>query len=145
MRKFYLFSIKDDFFNAYYEKSKSLYNTLKNIYNLKIPYLNYGISLYDQICKPFNVEVLSNYISNRYHTNYKRRFLLKNSYLNEIILIDIKYSCIILVTTNNFSPIFKIFNLYNKKIFVCDFENNDYFWLKDVYMQKKEHIISYNT
>ena len=29
--------------------------------------------------------------------------------------------------------IMRILNIYNKNILVCDFENNDYFWLNDYF------------
>ena len=41
------------------------------------------------------------------------------------------YPCIIVKTKNKKNNIFKIFNIYNRDIFVCDFENKDYYWLNE--------------
>ena len=32
-------------------------------------------------------------------------------------------------TDTSYPEIFRIFNIYNRKIFVCDFLNSNYFWL----------------
>ena len=45
-------------------------------------------------------------------------------FLNQINNYNIK-----LKTENNYSVFFKYLNRYNNNLFVCDFENKDYFWL----------------
>ena len=46
--------------------------------------------------------------------------------------LDIKPSRIIINNKN----LFRLFNIYNKKIFVIDFKNKKYFWIKDILLNR---------
>ena len=35
-------------------------------------------------------------------------------------------------TNNNYSSFFETMKEYNKNIFICDFENEDFFWLNKI-------------
>jgi hypothetical protein len=47
--------------------------------------------------------------------------------------LELNYSCAVVKTSVNIPEIMRVLNIYNKNIFVCDFENSDYFWLKDYF------------
>lgn len=114
MFEYNLFIIKDKSLNNY-----DLYNLLYKLNKMNKD-LNYGISLYKQICEPFNISLLSNYLNNN--------LFKKNIFCIDNCIIILKPSRII-IKSNNFPKIIEIFNLYNKNIFVCDFKNKYYFWL----------------
>lgn len=125
MSEYYLFIIKDKTL----KKPNDLYNVLFQLYKMK-KNLNYGISLYKQLCSPFNISILSKYLT-KYNSNNKNIFYIDNS------IIILKPSRII-IKSNDILNIIKIFNFNNKNIFVCDFKNDYYFWLND--NKVKEYI-----
>ena len=131
MRKYYLFIIKNDYYKMYKKNSSVLYKTLFNLYNIKTSNLTYGLSLYDNLCNINSKKLLVNYIKKKYKYEMFSSKIIKLDLDDENTFIQVNYSCIIIVSSNNFPTIFKILNIYNKRIFVCDFKNNDYFWLND--------------
>lgn len=74
---------------------------------------------------PFRTSILSNYLNDRYNLSRKKVFYIENS------IVIIKPSRIIIKSNHYMPNIIKIFNLYNRNIFVCDFKNENYFWLND--------------
>ena len=56
-----------------------------------------------------------------------KKIMVNNMINNEKYIIEINYSCII-ICTDKLPRVLKLFNYYNPRIFICDFENNDYFW-----------------
>lgn len=120
MFEYHLFIIKE---RKLY-KSFELYNILYELSNLK-ECLNYGISLYKQLCIPFRISILSTYLNDKYNLNRKKIFYIENS------IVTLKPSRIVIKSNHYMPSIIKIFNLYNKNIFVCDFKNKNYFWLND--------------
>lgn len=129
MRKYYLFILKKEYYDQYKNKSYVLYRMLENLYRLKTYDFSYGINIYNELCLPFSVKVLKNYINNK--VPYKRinNKIIKLDSMFEKTYLQINYSCVIIKTNVNFPQILKIFNIYNKNIFVCDFKAQDYFWL----------------
>ena len=61
MRKYFLFSIRKEYYDIYYKNPLVLYKTLENLYHLKKENLSYGLSLYKQICNIIDVERLKSY------------------------------------------------------------------------------------
>ena len=146
MRKYYLFIIRNDFSEVYRNNQKTLFFTLDNIYKLKYSNVYYGLSIYNQLCQVFNPDVIINYLSKKnkkYIKKYHNKFFINDVFANERTCIQVNYSCIVMKTNSNMPYVMKIFNWYNCNIFVCDFENNDYFWLKD-YTKKIPTNIVYN-
>lgn len=131
MRKYYLFIIKNDVYEAYYKNSDILYRTLENLFNMKHGNFNYGISIYNQICNTFNTEVLNSYFQlrkNFFVKKRKKKILVHNIDDKERYLIEIRNSCLIIYCKYNLPKILRLLQFYNPKIFICDFYNRDYFW-----------------
>lgn len=125
MEKYYLFVINEKYIKLYNKKSYDLYRILEKLYNIKSYDFSYGINIYKNICNNIDVNLLKDYFNSRIsHTKINKLIKLNN----KITYIDIKYPCII-VFTNEFNKVFKIFNIYNQNIFMCDFKNKNYFWL----------------
>ena len=131
MRKYYLFIIKNEYYKNYKKSSLVLYNTLRNLYILDEKNFSYGVSLYNSICQLISKNLLINYIKRKYHHKRISKKIIKILSKKESTSIQINKSCIVVLTNVNMPEVFKTFYIYNKKIFVCDFYNEDYFWLSD--------------
>ena len=131
MYTYYLFIINNNAYKMYKNNPNYLYNILTTLYNLKSNNLIYGINLYNNICDTFSVKLLNNYLNERFYIRrYKDYILLKNT--EEETKIKIKSSRIVIITNKRIPNIFRILNIYNKKIFIIDFKNKEYKWLNDV-------------
>ena len=126
MKKYYLFIINNNYFKIYKNKSYVLYIVLEKLYNMNSYDFSYGINIYNQICEKINVKLLKKYFNNRIkHLSINNKMKL----VNENTWISLKYPCIIIYSDNEESKIYRIFNIYNHDIFMCDFKNKKYFWL----------------
>ena len=122
MLEYNLIDNKKNYFEEYKNKPLFLFNILKKIYTLNDNF-NYGVTLYEQICNKVSVDTLKYYLNSRYNLNNNNYFYIDS------VLIELKYSRIVIKSKNINPKIMEVFNCYNKNIFVCDFINNNYFWL----------------
>lgn len=139
MRTYYLFVIRSDIHKIYCNDKLLLYKNLKNLYTIKKDNYRYGISMYKQICTYINEKLINNYLLHSEHLYKNNKYIIKLK--KEITIITVRKSCIVIKTNTNIPKIFRILNYYNDKIFVCDFNNDDYFWLKNNY--NKNEIYEY--
>lgn len=108
-----------------------MYKIFEDIYNTRDYDANRTyLALYD-VVNPFNKIMLSEYIyyEYKYKCGYKRSDNVHTLDSGEKTLLRINNYNIKLKTENNYSIFFKYLNRYNSNLFVCDFENKDYFWL----------------
>lgn len=137
MRKYYLFVIKKDVYEVYKDKPDALYKTLYNLYHLSSENFEYGWSLYHQLCEPFDVERLEQYMESKYQLEKKNnKYYIENNYLY------IRPSRVIIKTNINMPNIFIDFKCYNRLIFAIDFDMHDYFFLCSDYNKFKK--VEYN-
>lgn len=139
MRKYYLFGISKNSYYSYHNNSEILYKTLENLYNLKHRDFSYGISIYNQLCDIFNYDVLTNYFD-KIPIHVKKRgkkYIVQDIYEHECYIIEIRHACIIILCENNLPKILRLLNYYNPRIFICDFENGDYFWNNQSFSNNK--------
>ena len=133
MRKYNLFIIKREYYELYYNASYALYMMLFNLKNMKTLDFSNGVKIYKEICMPFSVKLLNNYINKKInHIRINKKLIKINSKFEDTYL-ELNYSCVIVKTNINIPEIMRVFNIYNKYIFVCDFLNKDYFWLNDYF------------
>ena len=137
MRKYYLFLITRTAYQAYQSKEMILFQSLKKLKDTK----NHieGLSLYFQICDPFLPELLVNYFSKKYVTKPKRHYYFHDSNKSQSYYLELNYSCLILLSNDYLPFLFRNISYYSPYIFVCDFENEDYFWLRDITSRSKKH------
>lgn len=121
---YYLFIIKDNFLK---DNDKYLYDLLYKLKTMNKENYNYGISLYYNICKLFDMKSLKYYVSSK----YKLKQVNNKFYLDKYNYFEIRKSCVVINNDKYLREILCIFYIYNKNIFVCDFNSNKYFWLKD--------------
>ncbi len=134
MRVYYLFKINDSFSKLYYNKTYYLYKMLEQISKSSQNDFIIAYRLFSQMATAYNkVEINSNiYKAFEYNDKYMKT-------LNKHILNDgvektklTVYNTYIKIRTNqNLTSFFKVLNR-EKNIFVCDFNNKDYFWLSKV-------------
>ncbi len=115
----------------YKSKPYKMYKIFEEIYRTKDYSLvkNYGII--EQIMNPFNKIMINEYIYYEYKYKYGYRREDSTHILNSIenSILKVNNYNIKLTTSNNYSRFFDILSTYNDNLFVCDFENYDYFWL----------------
>ena len=121
---YYLFIIKDNYLK---NNDKYLYELLYNLKNIKKENYNYGISLYYNICNLFDINSLKHYMNIKYKLKRKNN----KYYLDDYNYFEIRKSCVIINDNTYLREILCIFYIYNKNIFICNFNDNKYFWLKD--------------
>ena len=130
MRTYYLFCIKKKAYQKFKKNPKMLFILLNNMKKVKLNNYSYGLSLYKILCNNIQVNYLANYLNYRFYiTNNKRKYLFINKKLNEKTILIIRNSCIIIHTNVNLPNILNVLNIYDRRFFVVDFENKDYFWL----------------
>jgi len=136
LRTYYLFTIKKEYYSVYKKNPLALYKTLENLYKIKQSDLNYGLSLYNQICDIIDVNRLRNYFNHIKEKEHGKKMLIRLN--KELTIFRLHYACIICKTVKNYPSIFNVLNYYSKYIFICDFYNHDYFFLNkdDVYLSR---------
>jgi len=121
---YYLFIIKNTYLK---NNDKYLYELLYKLKTINKENYNYGISLYYNICNLFDTKTIIYYL----RTKYKLKQVNNKFYLDNNNYFEVRKSCCIINNDRYLREILCIFYIYNKNIFVCDFNNNTYFWLKD--------------
>lgn len=137
MRTYYAFIIKDSLMHFYSKKPYSLYKILEQIYRLKNNDIVLGYRLLEQVTKPFGARKTDKFIYKKHYDEleYSRLddgHMIKNLYSEEITFLKVFNSHVRIKTNNNFSSFFNSIQEYNENIFVCDFENQDFFWINKI-------------
>ena len=137
MRTYYAFIIKDSLMHFYSKKPYSLYKILEQIYRLKNNDIVLGYRLLEQVTEPFGTRKTDKFIYKK-HLNeleYSRLddgHMIKNLYSEEITFLKVFHSHVRIKTNNNYSSFFNSIQEYDENIFVCDFENQDFFWVNKI-------------
>ncbi len=139
MRTFYIFKIKDDFYNLYLNNPNNLYNLLNQLYYIKKKDLDNGFRLFNQLIIPIDKDTLDRQIFIKYHKEmiYSKSgndHIINNLYKDEVSILTIKKSHLLINANKNYSSFFNIINKLGNNYFVCDFTNQDYFWINDIKM-----------
>lgn len=135
MRTFYVFKISKEMGVLLKDTPYNLFRSLEGIYLLDKANIIYGKDLLDQLIVPIDREKYNKLI---YEKNKDNDFYMKfgdthkiiNKYRKEETQINVKNS-FILLKTNIINKDIKKF-LPTTELFVCDFENKDYFWLEEL-------------
>ena len=140
MRNFYIFNISKDLATLTKDNPYNLFKTLEGVYYLDKADLNYGITLFEELTVPFHKSDINNllyetYKDNDFYTMKGDKHLIYNKYKDETTEIDTHFNYLLLKTNTSKKTIFQNL-LFNNNLFVCDFQNKDYFWL--------DKLISYN-
>lgn len=137
MRVYFVFDVKDEFINLYYDNARVLYNILKQLYYLKNEEVSYGYSLFRQLIKYIDKEKIDRRLYLDYHKNvsYQKKgnmHIVNNLYKDEVSRLFVKSTYMKIEVDSGNSSFFKIIKNYSKNYFVCDFKRQDYFFLSEI-------------
>ena len=133
MKKYYIFAINREYYEIYQKNKHVLYKTLKNLYELDLDSLNYGISIYNQLCVPINKEILE-----KYYQDYQ---YVDNHFMIDRNIIEINNSCIIVLAPNLSLNSLSHLHYYSYPLFACNFKDDEYFFLTYEYFKSLSNII----
>lgn len=134
MRVYYLFKINDSFSKLYHNKTYYLYKILEQISESSKNDFIISYRLFEQLAVAFNkAEVNGNIYKYYFSSEYYRKTLNKHELDDGVEKTKLTvYNTYVKIRTNkNITEFFKILEK-EKNVFVCDFNNKDYFWLSKV-------------
>ena len=137
MRIYYIFNIKKEIYNVYKDTPSVLYNFFRRLYYYDKNNLDYCNTIYRQITNKYNKELLDLKIYLKLHNKlrYIKRYeehIINDLFKNEISIMKVKKSYIVINCNNNYTEFFSIINNFYNYCFVCDFINQDYFYLSKI-------------
>lgn len=135
MRIFYLFQLKKDVLKSFKNKESELYKLLESIHYLKTEDIVLGYKIYNSIVLSIDKDDYNNYIKSKNSNKdtyicYNYTHTINDFYYNESTKMIINNSFIKIKTNINIPSFFYDLRTF-KNIFVCDFDNNDYFLLSE--------------
>lgn len=136
MRTFHIFNVNDSVALLTNKDTYPLFHSFLKIKNLKEDELSMGINLFEQIANPIDKQKYSRNIYNHYkdsdfYTKFKYDHSYINKYRDEKTYLKVKNSYIKIDTNRNNPEFFKYLKKYHS-LFVCDFDNKDYFWMSEL-------------
>ena len=139
MRIYYCFKIKKEFISLYKDTPSTLYNILNQLYYIRKNDLNYGYTLFSQIVDPIDKAHIDKKIYIKLHTKmrYSKRkdeHIINNLYKDEVSIMKVRNTYILINSNKSCTEFFELLGSLNKELFVCDFTNNDYFFLSSIKM-----------
>ena len=137
MRIYYVFNIKKEVFEIYKDTPSVLYNFMYYIYNLNKDYLDYTNIIFNQVAVKFDktkldLEIFIQLHNKMRYSKKKEEHIINNLYKDEISIMKIKNSYIIINSNKNYTEFFNIINKKYSECLVCDFINQDYFYLRNI-------------
>ena len=136
MRKFYIFKINREMAILTKDSPYNIYKNMEQLKKYNIDNVSFCFNIYEQIVTPinnrsFNRRILNKYKDNNYYQKYHNIHTIYNKYKPEETKLVIK-NTYILLETNSIKPSFLKDLAFDKDLFVCDFDNRDYFWIEQV-------------
>ena len=137
MRVYYVFDMKEEFVQLYQNNPRTLYNILRQIYYMHQEDIHYGFNLFHQIIDRIDKEKLDQYFFLKLHREmvYSKKenlHIINNLYKDEISTLEIKNTHMKIETNHDYSTFFPILSDYQLNYFICDFKEQDYFWLNEI-------------
>jgi len=134
MKVYYIFKLKDEFFDLYKDTPSVLYNILRNIYYLDREEVDYGYNLFKQLTLPIEKNRIDRELFIKFHKDipYSKRnniHYINNLYKNEISRLLVNNSYLRLELEQNFSTFFDVLKKEDNNLFACSFEKTDFFFL----------------
>lgn len=137
MRIYYVFDIRSEYVDLYKETPNSLYNVLHQLYYMRKKDLEYGFNMFKQLANRIDKDEVDKSIFLKLHNKMtyvkkKDNHIINNLYKDEVSALKVKYSYILINTNKSYTDFFNVLALDNRNYFVCDFINNDYFFLSNI-------------
>ncbi len=136
MRTFYIFKINKEFAILTKNCPYNLFKSIEQIYYSDKNDLSLAYNIYEQIILPLdkvkiNLNIFEKCKESDYYTKFNNIHMINNFYSDEQSKLIVNRSYMLLRSTKG-SPSFLKLLQEIENIFVCDFENKDYFWLESV-------------
>lgn len=136
MKVYFIFDLKEEFIRLYKGNERVLYNILKQIYFLDKDELTFGYNLFSQLTNTIDKVEIDRKIFLQYHQDipYSKKgqiHYINNLYKDEISRLEVKRCYIKLESEQSFSTFFSIIKNFSENYFVCDFQNQNYFFLTE--------------
>ncbi len=134
MRTFYIFKIKNEYATLTKSKPYQLFRMLEYIYNLDKKEVSLGADLFYKMVENLNsksldIQLFKKYKENYFYTKFKNIHQVNNLYKKEESKLVVRKHYLLL-ESSIIKPSF-LEDLQNMpNLFLCDFENKDYFWLE---------------
>lgn len=143
MRTYYIFNVNRYFTYMYKNNPFKMYKIFEEIYYARDYDSVKTYRVFEGMANPFNKIMLSEYIYYEYKNKYGYRRDNNNHILftSENTTLRINNYNIKIETDSNYTEFFRYLNNYNNSLFVCDFDNKDYFWLSKLKSLQKEECI----
>ena len=144
MRTYYIFNVNKYFAYMYKRNPFKMYKLFEEIYNMKDYDKSKTYRTFEQIAIPFNKVMLNEYIYYEYKLKYgyQRRDNIHTLNTDERTILRVNNYNMKIETDSNYPDFFTYLNKGNNNLFVCDFENKDYFWLSKLKpLQNRQAIV----
>ena len=143
VRVFYIYNINDYFTSIYDNYPYKLYKMLEDAYLTGKYNTSESIRLYKQIVTNYNKLFMNNYIfaNNKLDISYyhkEDKHLITNAF--EYTKLEVNRYYLKIITNINYPIFFDNINTYSDNIFICDYKNNDYFWLNRIGKFKNNYV-----
>lgn len=134
MKVYYIFKLKEEFFELYKDTPSVLYNILRSIYYLDKEEVDYGYNLFKQLTLPIEKNKLDRELFIKFHGDipYSKKkdiHYINDLYRNEVSRLMINNSYLRLELEQNYSSFFKILKKEDNNLFACSFQKTDFFFL----------------
>lgn len=136
MRTFYIFNINKTFYNLMKNNPYHLFKTMEDIHSFDKTDVSVAYDLFLQIASPFNKSQINNKIFNEckendFYSKFHNVHRIQNKYIPEDSMLVVN-KAFLLLESNVLKPSFLTDLREYQNLFVCDFKNKDYFWLKEI-------------
>ncbi len=136
MRTFYIFKINNEFATLTKNCPYNLFKSMEQIYYADKNDVSTAYNIYEQIILPLNkmkinLDLFSQYKEDDHYTKFRDTHMINNFYNDEQTKLIVNSSYMVLKSTKS-SPTFLDDLRELENLFVCDFENKDYFWLEKI-------------
>lgn len=137
MRVFYIFKIKKPYVILTKNNPYHLYKTIEHIYYLKTDELKIGNNIFENLSGTFNKDLLNTSVYSYYkykdsYTKFKDIHTIIDYFTKEKSRLTVNKSYLLIQSTEEIPSFFKVLSKNKGDIFVCDFQNKDYFWLDKI-------------
>lgn len=136
VRIYYLFKIRPEMYKEGVSNPENIYKILENIYLMSNDDIVLGYKLFDKLCMKVDKHNLNKMIreinsSNECYVNFNNTHIINDFFNDENTKLIINNSHMKIKTDSEYPSFFEsVKNIPN--LFVCDFINSDYFFLKDI-------------
>ena len=136
MRTFYIFKVRKEIFILLKDNPYNLFKTIENLYYIDNSNSNISLNIFSDLFDLYNKELTNKKINklfqnNKYYSNDGDVHYIYNKYLPENTTLRV-YKSHIIVKSDVIKPTLLVNYLMDDYLFVCDFKNKDYFWLKEL-------------